>query len=247
MTWRCARVQIWLPDLASGDLRGLRRRQVEAHLKACSHCRRELAELKRVMQEIASHPVANPPSAYWEEFDRELHRKLVAAAPVPASRPWRPWKYLAWAAPVAAVLVLWAVMPLLRTPPGNIPGLGEYRVTRPSPAPPPAASIPPAPLDAVPQAKPALPAESMPPEPVIAAVRPQLPDQAEPAARAKLAARIPASSRSQEVESHRVSPAYGPVEVADPILGPAPEDILEGLSDQDIDMIFERLNRVGGR
>jgi len=215
MTWRCARVQKWLPDLAAGDLWGFRRLQVEAHLETCPHCRQEWAELGRVVQEIASHPVSDPPPAFWEEFDRELHLKLAGASPATASSPWRPWKYLVWAAPVATALVLWAVLPLLRTPPGEIPAPGDHLVQREitSPAP-----------------KPAAPSASL-------ALAP----------RAKLAARVPEAAAPQGMRSSCEALARGPLEYEDPLLGAAPEDILEGLSPEDVETVFDRLNHMGGR
>jgi hypothetical protein len=117
MKWECALLQRWLPEYPDGDLPSWGKRWLKFHLARCSACQHELGELKEVVATLESTPVADPPSAFWQEFSRDMHLKLVQAAqegqaaPVAASSRWFRLPYLV-GAPALAVLLLYVAVQL---------------------------------------------------------------------------------------------------------------------------------------
>jgi hypothetical protein len=55
-----------LDDLLDGSLREPERREVEAHVKACEHCRAALADLTAIRDAAVSLGRLDPPSGVWE-------------------------------------------------------------------------------------------------------------------------------------------------------------------------------------
>ncbi|MBM4295746.1 MAG: zf-HC2 domain-containing protein [Deltaproteobacteria bacterium] len=109
MKWRCKLLQRWLPGYLDGDAPVFWRRRVEAHLEHCPACRREAEALKEAAAALQSAPVEDPGPAFWQEFNRELHLKLVQAnqaSPEPQRSRFR-MPYYAAAAAGLAVLVVW--------------------------------------------------------------------------------------------------------------------------------------------
>jgi hypothetical protein len=82
---------------------------VEAHLEHCPACRREARALKEVTAALQSAPVKDPGPAFWQEFNRELHLKLVRANQAPPEAQRFRFRIPAYAAAAAslAVLVVW--------------------------------------------------------------------------------------------------------------------------------------------
>lgn len=78
MKWRCALIQRWLPEYPDGELSPFRRRRLEAHLRDCPACRKELAEIREVEQAYRKHPLPEPGPDFWEKFQRELHLRLAS-------------------------------------------------------------------------------------------------------------------------------------------------------------------------
>jgi len=108
MKWRCKLLQRWLPGYLDGDAPAFWRRRVQAHLEHCPACRQEAEALKEVAAALKVAPVEDPGPAFWQEFNRELHLKLVQAnqAPPERERPWFRIPYFAAAAASLAVLVV---------------------------------------------------------------------------------------------------------------------------------------------
>ena len=61
-----------------GELSEIARRDCEAHLKDCEHCRASLAEMTKLLPMTAAHD--EPPAAFWNDYSRELRQKLDSAA-----------------------------------------------------------------------------------------------------------------------------------------------------------------------
>jgi hypothetical protein len=55
---------------------------------------------------VQAHPLPQPDAAFWQDFSRELHLKLVQAAPEPPPRRWLRLPYVV-GAPVLAMLLVW--------------------------------------------------------------------------------------------------------------------------------------------
>ncbi|MGQ9689116.1 MAG: anti-sigma factor family protein [Desulfobaccales bacterium] len=108
MTWRCTLIQARLPAYPDGDLSPFWRRLIEAHLKVCPRCRRELEEIAEVVRLYRSEPLPDPGSDFWEEFERELHLKLVQLnqSPEPRPRRLRLPHYVMGATALAGILAL---------------------------------------------------------------------------------------------------------------------------------------------
>lgn len=117
MKWQCALLQRWLPEYPDGDLPALGKRWLKSHLARCSACQQELGELRELVATIEATPVADPAPEFWQAFSREMHLKLVQAAPdsqaapAPASPRWFRLPYLV-GAPAVAVLLLYVAVNL---------------------------------------------------------------------------------------------------------------------------------------
>lgn len=127
MKWRCALIRRWLPDYPDGELSPFWRRRLEAHLRDCPACQKELAEIREVVQAFRKHPVPEPEPAFWEEFHQSLHLKLASlnqAAPGPEPRRVK-LPYLVGASAVALFLIFTSYH-LVHVPrPGMAPQLAE--------------------------------------------------------------------------------------------------------------------------
>lgn len=77
---------------------------VEEHLSGCESCRAAYQRLQRVLNSVDSFPVPERGADYegrvWKAVERQLPRQRSFAS------PWFPWRPLAAAASVAAVLVI---------------------------------------------------------------------------------------------------------------------------------------------
>ena len=148
MKWRCVILQRWLPGYLDGDLPGFRRRWLGAHLSRCPACRQEAAEMREVMEALQASPVEDPGPAFWQEFNQELHLKLVRAAQEAAPAPRRGFQipyYIAGAAALGALVLYISV----QSPLTQQPLVKQEAKTAPAPAvqsaPPRLAESPPAP------------------------------------------------------------------------------------------------------
>jgi len=97
----------------------------------CADCRRELAELREVAAAVAAAPPPDPGPEFWQGFSREMHLKLVQAAPAPSRSRWLRLPYLL-GAPAVAVLLVWVTVNL--TAP-VLPVKQQASVAREAPAP----------------------------------------------------------------------------------------------------------------
>ncbi len=132
MTWRCALLQPKLPAYPDGDLSPFWRRLIEAHLKVCPDCRRELEELTEAVSHYQSQPLPDPGEAFWQEFERELHLKLVQVnqEPEPRRQRLRLPHYVLGATALAGVLALAVYLgPLAEkpSPPGMVQAPAESK------------------------------------------------------------------------------------------------------------------------
>ena len=59
-----------------GEVSESARGNCEAHLKNCEACRASLAEMRSLLPMTAAHD--EPPQAFWEDYSREMRRKLDA-------------------------------------------------------------------------------------------------------------------------------------------------------------------------
>ena len=83
---RIEHVEYLLPEYLNGTLADSLRPGVEEHLKHCSWCKTELAELRHTMQMLDTHGTAEPPSGYFtsilprvrEQLEREESRNFFA-------------------------------------------------------------------------------------------------------------------------------------------------------------------------
>lgn len=91
-----------LPKYSVGTLRGRRKARVEAHLRECADCRKELAALERTGELVSAAPLEGAPADTWEA----VRRRIESRAPAPA-RP-----RLGWAFAVGAVALLVIVVGL---------------------------------------------------------------------------------------------------------------------------------------
>jgi predicted anti-sigma-YlaC factor YlaD len=103
----CLALEQDLVLLHYGELGGLERRRVEAHLQDCPGCRRSLAQLSDLLPQTIL--ADEPPPAFWNDYSRELHQKLAQAG---ERQPW--WRKLfvtfqPWALPAFATAALVAL------------------------------------------------------------------------------------------------------------------------------------------
>jgi hypothetical protein len=101
------------------------------HLDACAKCRRELDELRGVLRDVASVPVPEPSPLFWDHFAARVSDAVSAEEGQPAGEgarrgDWRAWLRWQRALPLAATLVVLAIVagtltrPLQRaTPPAS--------------------------------------------------------------------------------------------------------------------------------
>lgn len=83
-------------------LDGALARSRERHLVQCDGCRAQLAELRRVYDNLhASDEVPEPSPLFWDHFSRRV-QTAVAAAPSPSEKPWE----LGWRPVLAATVVV---------------------------------------------------------------------------------------------------------------------------------------------
>lgn len=120
MKWQCALLQRWLPEYPDGELSAFWRRRLKAHVEGCAVCREELAAMQDVEKAIREVSVADPGPEFWNDFSREMHRKLVQAvqeertAPAPGRSAWWGWKwnkipYLV-GVPALVILLIWVAI-----------------------------------------------------------------------------------------------------------------------------------------
>jgi anti-sigma factor RsiW len=101
---------IELPGFASGKLDAVSRLPVRAHLQSCEACRKELAEIERLDQLLnRALPVITPSPTFASTFANRLAAE--ARAEEEAERGgWLGWLVQPWLIPVAAAVLLAAVM-----------------------------------------------------------------------------------------------------------------------------------------
>ena len=105
----------WEEDLVLhyyGELGGSERAAVEDHVRGCRPCRSYLKELESILP-LTVKP-DEPPQAFWDDYSREMRRKLTEAE---KRKPW--WQSLAsffqpWAIPVSATAAV-AILALTLT------------------------------------------------------------------------------------------------------------------------------------
>ena len=81
---RCAELRLWLPELAEGQPLPPEAAHLAAHLPACPACQIELAELRRLFNDLDALPPELPPLTMRDDFQALLHEekaKLAAASP----------------------------------------------------------------------------------------------------------------------------------------------------------------------
>jgi anti-sigma factor RsiW len=97
----CDKIRGQLADYVVGGLRGRAQARVEAHLRACEVCQRELAALERTGELLDAVGREEAPTRTWESIRREIEGRR--RAPVGTGLRW------AWALAVTtAALVLMA-------------------------------------------------------------------------------------------------------------------------------------------
>lgn len=67
----CDAICIELPALVTGELNHAQSATVEGHLVSCDHCRRELAETRKVIGLVSRAPLEHAPP--WHSRKRRLH------------------------------------------------------------------------------------------------------------------------------------------------------------------------------
>ena len=81
---RCAELRLWLPELAEGQPLPPEAAHLAAHLPACPACQTELAELRRLFNDLDALPPELPPLTMRDDFQALLNEekaKLAAASP----------------------------------------------------------------------------------------------------------------------------------------------------------------------
>jgi negative regulator of sigma E activity len=119
--------------LAAGALAAGEREATLAHVAACARCRRELAELRSVLELVAADPVraAVPPVPASFLLTRIAARLDAAPAPRPLLAPRPAWQRAL--APLAAAAAVVAALSVLRqpvpAPPDAVPAAVEVSVS----------------------------------------------------------------------------------------------------------------------
>ncbi len=101
-----------LAEYAVGALRGRTKARVEAHLRDCAECRRELTALERTGDLLNAVPLEPAPQHTWEA----VRGRIASRAPAPA-RPRLSWVFAVGA--VALVMIVIGLSFVLR-PVGDV-------------------------------------------------------------------------------------------------------------------------------
>lgn len=109
----CSQFATLLPLLDTGELAPEEAAATRAHLSGCRWCQRQLGEYATVERALRQHLAALEaafPAFSAQEVIAMVEQENVAPSPVaplkPARRPRRVRRFLAWAGPLAAVLVI---------------------------------------------------------------------------------------------------------------------------------------------
>lgn len=114
----CDKVRGQLADYAVGALRGRRGSRVDAHLRACEACRKELAAVERTGELLNAIPSQEAPPETWMAIRQE-----IAAGERVRVTPSRRWAWVAATGTAALLLVLLGMFLLTPTGPGAPPEL----------------------------------------------------------------------------------------------------------------------------
>ena len=107
---KCKHARKVLADHVNEVLESEDSRLVQEHVAECDSCRRELDMLRKVLKLTDDVKVEYPPASVWENFLRDLHRRIEAEAALAFREQQRQRLYLlpGWAASVAAVVLILA-------------------------------------------------------------------------------------------------------------------------------------------
>lgn len=72
----CDRFQIEGMKLLDGEMGDEERRAYEAHVKECEECRRELADMGRIVRLTDDLRLKQPDSTFWDDYWRGIYRRL---------------------------------------------------------------------------------------------------------------------------------------------------------------------------
>jgi len=104
---RCAKTKKILSDYLDDNLSNRRRRQLEAHLRDCSDCEAELAQLRSLSAMLQKAGKVEVPEEYWDNY---WHRLSVKLPPIKARANWRQRLFRPFRKPIPAVYVLLAAL-----------------------------------------------------------------------------------------------------------------------------------------
>ncbi len=100
----CKKYEKWISDSLDEELNARRSRKLASHLAQCAACRSYQERLRLLQQEALRLESPDFPPRYWEEFSRNLARRLQAVQPG-ASDLRLGWRSRGWAWAGAAVLI----------------------------------------------------------------------------------------------------------------------------------------------
>jgi anti-sigma factor RsiW len=110
-------------DYTEQTLDGQTRQQVAHHLQTCPACSRELEAMRATLDLLSATPMfEEPPEAFWEDFTRNVMRKVRAADP--PTIPF-PALFSGWQARVVLAAALLAIA---------LAGVAGYRLWHPQPS-----------------------------------------------------------------------------------------------------------------
>jgi hypothetical protein len=118
-----------LVDLAEGA----RPESSAPHLASCEQCRRQVRDMRAMMSVAADADVPEPSPLFWDHLSARVHGTVATAAS--QRRPWRDaaaWKRVlmpAWAAAVAALIIVVVLGSRLTAPPASPPASTAVDVT----------------------------------------------------------------------------------------------------------------------
>lgn len=100
----CARREADLVLFHYGELEGAARRAMLRHLESCAACKNQLAAFRALLPKTVL--VDRPPPRFWQDYSRELRRKLDGVGTAPGR--WRQWIDAAanWRAPAYATAAI---------------------------------------------------------------------------------------------------------------------------------------------